>query len=257
MNKLLWKQSLLDTISCSDDYNLINDFKNLDPLNCLISGYRTNRLDQAIDWLVTNHPELLVNLLLVFNMNQSQHRNKQLLIDINTNAFDLINSIAGIKIILKSSGLEALIKNGQINDLSSYLNGIIIGQASHRRKNIYGKRFAKMISDWLINNSISFETELIINHKKWDFVINYGDDKKLLIEASFYHSHGSKANECGRAYLKEFQALNNPKWKGLWVVDGAGAIKIQSQILDQHFQAQSIVNFTGFQNLLKSLFNIQ
>lgn len=139
--------------------------------------------------------------------------------------------------------------NGKITNIVDYMIGVEVGLDTNARKNRSGKNneilLEKKIRDYFSDYSSFIDIEIqknieiisSLNNKKFDFIItNKQNNKKIIIESSFYTAGGSKIFETSRSYLdvyKKISEYNNSKikLKFLWIADGQGMKTIKSQII--------------------------
>ncbi|GAA5414923.1 DpnII family type II restriction endonuclease [Ureaplasma ceti] len=224
---------------------------NLSKLNYLIAG-SYEELDKNIERLWSRNPESFALIYDVLAINDI--RNKSAIVDNKVYLLEeLLQSLEGVKTLIYRSKLADMIVNGNINNFYDYLYGVKVGSDSNTRKNRNGSKNEDDIYDMLVNHykdnkDIVIETQvnseiynILRNDKKrWDFlVINNKNKKKVLLEASFYNSGGSKVSEVCRAYKEIFDNVSvekdkkNPNLKGInfvWVADGFGMTTIKSAL---------------------------
>ncbi len=183
--------------------------------------------------------------------------------DANITKFDYTNRDS-VESFLRDSGLrDNLFINHQKNrNMREYYLGLEVGLTSADKKNLSGKWASSQISNLLSQNKIEFEREVpyknVINinlerDKNFDYVFTVNNITYCL-EINFFNTSGSKINsEAARCEELSSAFENYEGLEFIWVTDGIGLKKHQSQIKKALSKIKHMFNFVTFEKFLKEL----
>lgn len=186
---------------------------------------------------------------------------------------EMLKTPEGIINFFNETGLNKLIINGKIKNFVDYLTGVEVGLDSNARKNRFGQKNEKEIEKIIYDEFskypfIKIDKQLILSdfsnnsllkNKKFDFVIsNELNNKKVLIETTFYNTHGSKINETSKSFNKinnEIKKYSNDEF--LWVADGQGIESVKEYLINNFEDLDFIKNKTNFIQEIKKKLEIE
>lgn len=183
----------------------------------------------------------------------------------DVNKFDYNNKISVQKFLIDSGLRDNLFINNQKNrNMREYYLGLEVGITSADKKNLSGKWASEQIAKLLNEKSIPFTKEVPYNKvlninlerdKYFDYVFTVNDITYCL-EINFFNTSGSKINSESARFEDLSRTFEN--YKGLefvWVTDGIGLKKHQTQIQKALSKIDNMFNFTTFQTFLDELIN--
>ena len=186
---------------------------------------------------------------------------------------NFLSSANSIILFLELTGLTSLITKGKIKNFIDFLTGVEVGLDTNARKNRVGKKNEKEIEKIIYDHFscieyIEIDKQLVISefqeqgllkNKKIDFIIkNKLNDKKVVIETSFYNSSGSKINETTKSFKKINDIVNNlENYYFLWVTGGKGLNSIKKTINENEKQFNFVKNKDNFVDSIKELLEIK
>ena len=183
--------------------------------------------------------------------------------DANVAKFDYTNRDS-VESFLRDSGLrDNLFINHQKNrNMREYYLGLEVGLTSADKKNLSGKWASSQIANLLSQHKIEFEREVpykkVLNinlerDKNFDYVFTINNITYCL-EINFFNTSGSKINSESARFEELSTTFENYKdLEFVWVTDGIGLKKHQSQIKKALSKIKHMFNFVTFENFLKEL----
>lgn len=159
-----------------------------------------------------------------------------------------------------SSKILEMVINKKIKNFLDYAFGIEVGLDTHTRKNRNGSSIEKstyqLLKDLLLEfgDKVKISEQVTITdfsienkNKKFDLVIELFNNKKILIESSFYNAQGSKISETARAYRSLNDKINTEDSNNtfIWLADGQG-MKSVAKNLKSDFEKGYIYNHQMF-----------
>lgn len=176
---------------------------------------------------------------------------------------------------MRKSGIFDLFEKHLISNVYDYVLGVETGMDTNARKNRTGDAMEDLVEDYIIKSGYvkdvnyfkEMDTKALKNkfhidikeilekidkeinnsneklaNKRFDFVIK-GKQYIYLIEANFYHNHGSKLNETSRSYKMLFSELKAVEGiKFIWITDGAGWKKSRHNLEETYNVMDTLYN---------------
>ncbi len=267
---------LNDLIDIEKIIKIIDELQiKLNTLNYIISSNQIE-LNKKIEKLFISQPEVFLVLPYLVAISKDKIKKNNFLFRINNeiqNLSNFLNSPKSIISFLELSGLSRLILDGKIKNFVDFLTGIEIGLDTNARKNRIGFKNEKEI-DNIITNAFSkyqyisidrqlileeFKNKVFLKNKKIDFVLtNHLNNKKVIIETSYYNSSGSKIIETAKSFEKLNQIISEiQNYYFLWIADGTGINLTSSFITKNSEQFNFISNKNNFVNSIKEILEIK
>lgn len=267
---------LNDLIDIEKIIKIIDELQiKLNTLNYIISSNQIE-LNKKIEKLFISQPEVFLVLPYLVAISKDKIKKNNFLFRINNeiqNLSNFLNSPKSIISFLELSGLSRLILDGKIKNFVDFLTGIEVGLDTNARKNRIGFKNEKEI-DNIITNAFSkyqyisidrqlileeFKNKVFLKNKKIDFVLtNHLNNKKVIIETSYYNSSGSKIIETAKSFEKLNQIISEiQNYFFLWIADGTGINLTSSFITKNSEQFNFISNKNNFVNSIKEILEIK
>ncbi len=267
---------LNDLIDIEKIIKIIDELQiKLNTLNYIISSNQIE-LNNKIEKLFISQPEVFLVLPYLVAISKDKIKKNNFLFRINNeihNLSNFLNSPKSIISFLELSGLSRLILDGKIKNFVDFLTGIEVGLDTNARKNRIGFKNEKEI-DNIITNAFSkyqyisidrqlileeFKNKVFLKNKKIDFVLtNHLNNKKVIIETSYYNSSGSKIIETAKSFEKLNQIISEiQNYYFLWIADGAGINLTSSFITKNSEQFNFVSNKNNFVNSIKEILEIK
>ena len=267
---------LNDLIDIEKIIKIIDELQiKLNTLNYIISSNQIE-LNKKIEKLFISQPEVFLVLPYLVAISKDKIKKNIFLFRINNeiqNLSNFLNSPKSIISFLELSGLSRLILDGKIKNFVDFLTGIEVGLDKNARKNRIGFKNEKEI-DNIITNAFSkyqyisiyrqlileeFKNKIFLKNKKIDFVLtNHLNNKKVIIETSYYNSSGSKIIETAKSFEKLNQIISEiQNYYFLWIADGTGINLTSSFITKNSEQFNFISNKNNFVNSIKEILEIK
>ncbi len=267
---------LNDLIDIEKIIKIIDELQiKLNTLNYIISSNQIE-LNKKIEKLFISQPEVFLVLPYLVAISKDKIKKNNFLFRINNeiqNLSNFLNSPKSIISFLELSGLSRLILDGKIKNFVDFLTGIEVGLDTNARKNRIGFKNEKEI-DNIITNAFSkyqyisidrqlileeFKNKVFLKNKKIDFVLtNHLNNKKVIIETSYYNSSGSKIIETAKSFEKLNQIISEiQNYYFLWIADGTGINLTSSFITKNSEQFNFISNKNNFVNSIKEILEIK
>lgn len=234
----------------------------LNDLNYLFSS-TIEEFNSQFEVLYKNRPESFSILPLLISSRSTDF--VYLDSDADVNKFDFTNKLSVQNFLIDSGLRDNLFINSQKNrNMREYYLGLEVGITSADKKNLSGKWASEQIAKLLSEKSIPFTKEVPYNKvlnitlerdKYFDYVFTVNDITYCL-EINFFNTSGSKINSESARFEDLSRTFEN--YKGLefvWVTDGIGLKKHQTQIQKALSKIDNMFNFTTFQTFLDELMN--
>lgn len=186
---------------------------------------------------------------------------------------EILNTPEGIIDFFNETGINKLIINGKIKNFVDYLTGVEVGLDSNARKNRFGQKNEKHIEKIIFDEFskypfVKIDKQLILSdfsnnsllkNKRFDFVIsNELNNKKVLIETTFYNTGGSKINETSKSFNKINNEIKKYYNNGfLWVADGQGLESVKKYLINNFEDFDFIKNKKNFIQEIKKKLEIK
>lgn len=245
---------LNDLIDVNKVIEIIDEMQiKLNTLNYIISS-NEEELNLKINKLFASQPEVFSILPYFAAISKDKIRKNNFIFKLNNEVHNLkefLNSPQSIILFLNLTGIKTLILEGKIKNFVDYLTGIEVGLDTNTRKNRIGLKNEKEIDQMLTEafskyDYVSIVRQLVIEefknknflkNKKLDFIItNHLNNKKVIIETSYYNSGGSKINETAKSFENINQIIKDIEdYYFLWITDGAG-INISSLVIEENHE---------------------
>lgn len=267
---------LNDLIDIDKIIEIIDEMQiKLNTLNYIISSNQME-LNRKIEKLFASQPEVFSILPYLVAISKDKIKKNDFVFKLNNEIYKLnefLNSSKSIITFLELTGLNKLILEGKIKNFVDFLTGIEVGLDTNARKNRTGTKNEKEI-DQIITKAFSkyqyitidrqlileeFKNTNLLKNKKIDFIItNQLNNKKVLIETSYYNSSGSKIPETA----KSFENLNKiikdiENYYFLWIADGGGINSNVSFITKNSEQFSFVKNKNNFIDSIKEILEIK
>lgn len=247
----------------------------LNTLNYIISSNQME-LNQKIEKLFASQPKVfsILPYLVAISKEKIKKSNFNFKLDNKIhNLNEFLNSPKSIISFLELTGLSKLILEGKIKNFVDFLTGIEVGLDTNARKNRIGTKNEKEI-DQIITKEFSkyqyisidrqlileeFKDKKLLKNKKIDFIItNQLNNKKVVIETSYYNSSGSKIIETAKSFENLNQIINDiENYYFLWIADGNGINSNSSFIIKNSEQFSFVKNKNNFINSIKEILEIK
>lgn len=148
-----------------------------------------------------------------------------------------------VSLMLENAGLGKLLDEESI---ASLFTGVQIGLETHRRKNVGGTLFKKLVAENLyeiksnlehnfpglrISEEVNIQGDRT-NEKRVDFALSYRGKLVAAIEVNFYTTTGSKPTEIKRSYGQLLEWLNRKAIRLIWITDGKGYRSMKKSLAD-------------------------
>ena len=247
-----WEKIEKNTNKHKVNLNLLNYFtgvKNLTDLKLKIKTIFEQNKSDIFDSL-----EILIAKRDKSSENDRQYID-ELTQEINEYSFSSENEVFSF---MKGTKLINLFQN--VNNLQDYVFGIEVGMDTNARKNRGGKIMEHTIENLLKEQGIKYETqkhlknikELSVNSKKIKRVDFYFElnNKKYLIESTFYNSPGSKISETMNSFVDFTNKIENTNFEVIWVSDGPGMKTIKNLVKEQ-WNNVNLMNIYQFSKFIK------
>lgn len=267
---------LNDLIDINKIIEIIDEMQiKLNTLNYIISSNQME-LNRKIEKLFASQPEVFSILPYLVAISKDKIKKNDFVFKLNNEIYKLnefLNSSQSIITFLELTGLNKLILEGKIKNFVDFLTGIEVGLDTNARKNRIGTKNEKEI-DHIITKAFSkyqyitidrqlileeFKNTNLLKNKKIDFIItNQLNNKKVIIETSYYNSSGSKISETA----KSFENLNKiikdiENYYFLWIADGGGINSNVSFITKNSEQFSFVKNKNNFIDSIKEILEIK
>lgn len=156
--------------------------------------------------------------------------------------------------VLCGIGIDRLLSLSSVRDC---MVGVRVGLESHRRKNVGGSAFTRLVGaelaevgEWLQQNTgrhVELRTEFGVPYgdglnKRVDYSIHVDGQCRFGMEANFYTSSGSKPTEIKRSYAEVARGLESVGVALIWITDGAGYHKMARSLRDAYVTFPNIYN---------------
>ena len=247
----------------------------LNTLNYIITSNQS-KLNYRIEKLFISQPEVFSILPYLAAISKDKIKKNNFVFRLDNEIYKLnefLNSPKSIISFLELTGLTKLILEGKIKNFVDFLTGIEVGLDTNARKNRVGLKNEKEI-DQIITDAFSkyqyisidrqlileeFKNQDFLKNKKIDFIItNHLNNKKVIIETSYYNSSGSKIIETAKSFeninkiIKEIQ-----NYYFLWIADGIGINSSGSFIVKNSQKFDFVKNKNNFIDSIKEILEIK
>lgn len=268
---------LSDFIDIEKVESIINKIEiQLNALNYILC-FDQNTLNERIKELFKENKNVFKVLPYLIAISKNKLKNdSKIIIKQKNNIISLekmLNTPEGIINFFNETRLNKLIINGKIKNFVDYLTGVEVGLDSNARKNRFGQKNEKEIEKIIyeefskysfikINKQLiisDFSNNSLLKNKKFDFVIsNELNNKKVLIETTFYNTGGSKINETSKSFNKIYNEIKKYYNDGfLWVADGKGIESVKKYLINNFEDFDFIKNKTNFIQEIKKKLEIE
>lgn len=267
---------LNDLIDIDKIIEIIDELQiKLNTLNYIITSNQS-KLNYRIEKLFISQPEVFSILPYLVAISKDKIKKNDFVFKLNNEIYKLnefLNSSKSIINFLELTGLNKLILEGKIKNFVDFLTGIEVGLDTNARKNRVGLKNEKEI-DQIITDAFSkyqyisinrqlileeFKNQDFLKNKKIDFIItNHLNNKKVIIETSYYNSSGSKIIETAKSFeninkiIKEIQ-----NYYFLWIADGIGINSSGSFIVKNSQKFDFVKNKNNFIDSIKEILEIK
>ena len=267
---------LNDLIDVNKIIEIIDEMQiKLNTLNYIITSNQS-KLNYRIEKLFISQPEVFSILPYLAAISKDKIKKNNFVFRLDNEIYKLnefLNSPKSIISFLELTGLTKLILEGKIKNFVDFLTGIEVGLDTNARKNRVGLKNEKEI-DQIIKDAFSkyqyisidrqlileeFKNQDFLKNKKIDFIItNHLNNKKVIIETSYYNSSGSKILETAKSFeninkiIKEIQ-----NYYFLWIADGIGINSSGSFIVKNSQKFDFVKNKNNFIDSIKEILEIK
>ena len=267
---------LNDLIDVNKIIEIIDEMQiKLNTLNYIITSNQS-KLNYRIEKLFISQPEVFSILPYLAAISKDKIKKNNFVFRLDNEIYKLnefLNSPKSIISFLELTGLTKLILEGKIKNFVDFLTGIEVGLDTNARKNRVGLKNEKEI-DQIITDAFSkyqyisidrqlileeFKNQDFLKNKKIDFIItNHLNNKKVIIETSYYNSSGSKIIETAKSFeninkiIKEIQ-----NYYFLWIADGIGINSSGSFIVKNSQKFDFVKNKNNFIDSIKEILEIK
>lgn len=267
---------LNDLIDVNKIIEIIDEMQiKLNTLNYIITSNQS-KLNYRIEKLFISQPEVFSILPYLAAISKDKIKKNNFVFRLENEIYKLnefLNSPKSIISFLELTGLTKLILEGKIKNFVDFLTGIEVGLDTNARKNRVGLKNEKEI-DQIITDAFSkyqyisidrqlileeFKNQDFLKNKKIDFIItNHLNNKKVIIETSYYNSSGSKIIETAKSFeninkiIKEIQ-----NYYFLWIADGIGINSSGSFIVKNSQKFDFVKNKNNFIDSIKEILEIK
>jgi hypothetical protein len=164
--------------------------------------------------------------------------------------------------VLCGVGLDHLMRLGSVREC---MVGVRVGLETHRRKNLGGSEFTKVVAAELAGigaglgrvsgRRVSLVHEEGITYgnrlnKRVDHCIRVDGKPRFGFEVNFYTSSGSKPTEIKRSYGEVGRGLDSVGVALIWITDGAGYHKMARSLRDAYTIFPNIYNLRQMKDQL-------